>query len=164
MFQRCSPLTTLCLDFSEESFGFITSRPLIISIRQYLINCCSVRCLCSGEYSKFSLCKSCVSAVLPTKSVRYQTYPVKPRNCLVIVSGRVTNSSSCFTMPRHKCSQIFCAITDISPHLSSPLHPPDCLFQLSLQLDLFHSFSYCNSSICHKEAFSLSACALDVDI
>lgn len=50
----------------------------------------------------------------------------------------------------HKCLQIFCAIHFISQHLLLPPYPPDYvivfvflsfLFQLSLQLGLFHSFS-----------------------
>lgn len=43
------------------SLSCIISRPLNF-IRYCLRNCCSAHCLCSGEFLKVSLCKSCVSA------------------------------------------------------------------------------------------------------
>lgn len=144
MFQRCSPLTTLCLDFPEKNFGFIISPPLIF-IRYYLINCCNVHCLCSGGILKtLSMQVLCFCRLSYKKSdfVRNQMYPVKPWSVITVSALHhrwVINLSFCLMMFSHKCHQIFCAILFCGTFC---LPPPILLITLSS-----FCFSFPSSSV-----------------
>lgn len=91
-----------------------------------------------------------------------QTCGLKSVFPLDIIIGRVLNLSSCLMTHSHQCLQVLCAIYFTSQHLLFPPSPSSglryrlCvfLFQLSLQLGLFHSFFSTllqrNVSICHN--------------
>lgn len=90
-----------------------------------------------------------------------------------LISGKVIMLLFGLMMFSHKCSQKLCAINFISQHLfvppsSSQLRYRLCIFVSAFpsarSLPFFSRLLKRNGSVCHKKGFSLSACALDVDI
>lgn len=175
--QNNSPLTTLCLDFTE--FYYISTPQLHQILLDKLLQCSlsmqrgilkslsmQVLCFCRSSYKKFFFC------------VRNQMYPpmsnpgLKSAFLLFISSRSMINLLCCLIMLN--CLQIFCAIFILFLSTFCTPTPSKSCYRLCLFVSAFPParsppffFSMLlkrNGSICHKKVFSLSACALDVDI